>query len=248
MLEISGIGILSAFGAGLISFLSPCVLPLVPGYLSYIGGQSLDEMREREISSRETLAILALSFSFILGFASVFIAFGASATFIGRLLMVYRYESNIAGGIIVIVFGLFLTGLLRFGWLQREFRFHGPRGKGAHPAGAYLLGLAFAFGWTPCIGPILGAILTISATASQSSSGAALLAIYSMGLGVPFAAAAIFTDKFLRYSKRVRRHGQSLQIVAGAVLIVMGLLMVTGYLTVISLWFLHAFPWLTKLG
>ena len=247
MLEISGIGVFTAFGAGLISFLSPCVLPLVPGYLSFIGGQSLDEMKERGLTSRETLAVLGLSFCFVLGFSTVFIGFGASATVIGGLLRSYRYEMNIVGGIIVIIFGLFMTGLFRLNWLQRDIRFHGDKG-GARPVAAYLLGVAFAFGWTPCIGPILGSILTLSATSGLVSDGTALLAIYSMGLGVPFVLAALFTDRFLHYAKRLRRHGHAMQIAAGALLIVMGLAMITGYLTAFSIWLLNTLPWLNQIG
>lgn len=247
MLEISGIGVLTAFGAGLISFLSPCVLPLVPGYLSFIGEQSLEEMKERGLTSKETLAVLGLSFCFVLGFATVFIALGAGATAIGSWLRAYRYEMNIIGGIIVILFGLFMTGLLRFNWLQRDFRFHGDM-FGGRPVASYLLGLAFAFGWTPCIGPILGAILTVSATSGAVSDGTVLLAIYSMGLGVPFVVAALFTDRFLHHAKRLRRHGHALQIAAGVLLVIMGIAMITGYLSAFSIWLLKALPWLGTLG
>ncbi len=247
MFEISGIGILTAFGAGLISFLSPCVLPLVPGYLSYIGGQSLEEMQDPGRSWWETAAVLGISFCFILGFSTVFIIFGASASAIGRLLMAYRFEANILGGLIIIIFGLFMTGLLRLSWLQQELRYHGDV-RGGRPLAAYLLGIAFAFGWTPCIGPILGAILTLSATSGLGGDGTVLLAIYSMGLGVPFIAAALFTNRFLRHSRRLRRHGHILQISAGVILIIMGIAMVTGYLTSFSLWLLDALPWLSNIG
>lgn len=247
MFELSGIGILSAFGAGLISFLSPCVLPLVPGYLSYIGGQSLDEMRANSTTSKKTLIIFGLSLSFILGFSTVFIAFGASATALGQLLISYRYEVNIIGGIIIIIFGLFMTGLMRVSLLQREFRIHSelPGGKALS---SYLLGLAFAFGWTPCIGPILGAILTVSATSGVVSSGTALLAIYSLGLGVPFVIAALFTDQFLHHAKRFRKHGPLIHRIAGIILIIMGIAMVTGYLSRFSFWLIEYFPWLSELG
>jgi len=247
MFELSGIGIMSAFGAGLISFLSPCVLPLVPGYLSYIGGQSLDEMRSNEATSKETLIILGLSLSFVLGFSTVFIAFGASATALSQLLISYRYELNIVGGIIIIIFGLFMTGLIRVNLLQREFRIHSqlPGGKALS---SYLLGLAFAFGWTPCIGPILGAILTVSATSGVVSSGTALLAIYSLGLGVPFVIAALFTDQFLHHAKRFRKHGPLIHRIAGIILVIMGIAMVTGYLSRFSFWLIENFPWLSELG
>jgi cytochrome c-type biogenesis protein len=247
MLEISGIGVLTAFGAGLISFLSPCVLPLVPGYLSYIGEQSLEEMKERGLTSKETLAVVGLSLCFVLGFASVFIIFGASATAVGSWFRAYRYELNIIGGIIVILFGLFMTGLFRLNWLQRDFRFHGDT-FGGRPVASYLLGVAFAFGWTPCIGPILGSILTVSATSGAVGDGAALLAIYSMGLGVPFVLAALFTDRFLHHARALRRHGHALQIASGVLLVVMGIAMVTGYLSAFSIWLLKTVPWLGELG
>jgi cytochrome c-type biogenesis protein len=247
MFEISGIGVITAFIAGLVSFLSPCVLPLVPGYVSFIAEQSLEEMQERGLGSKETLAVVGLSFCFVLGFTTVFVIFGASATALGGLFRAYRYELNIFGGVIVILFGLFMTGLLKFGWLQKDFRFHGDV-FGGRPVAAYLLGLAFAFGWTPCIGPILGSILTVSATSSSVIDGAALLAIYSLGLGVPFVLAAVFTDRFLQHAKRLRQHSQALHVIAGVLLIIMGVAMVTGYLSEFSIWLLRTMPWLGQLG
>lgn len=243
-MEISGIGIVSAFIAGLISFLSPCVLPLVPGYLSFISDQSLDDV-ERHIFSRERLAILGLSLCFVLGFSAVFIALGAGATALGGLLSQYRYEANLLGGIIVIVFGLFMTGLVKWSWLQRELRFHAAP-KSGRAASAGVLGIAFGFGWTPCIGPILGAILTVAAT--SSAQGASLLAIYSLGLGVPFLVAALFTDWFLHHIRKVRRLGPWLHRVAGGLLIVMGVAMITGYLSTFSFWLLETFPILGAIG
>lgn len=248
MFEISGISVTTAFLAGVISFLSPCVLPLVPGYISFIGGQSLDELKQNRLASRKNLAALGLSLCFVLGFSVVFIAFGASASLIGRLLSAYRYEMNIVGGSIIIIFGLFMTGLFRFGWIQREFRFHGEDLKGGRPLAAFLLGLAFAFGWTPCIGPILGAILTLSATSGLLSDGTALLAIYSAGLGVPFILAAVFTDRFLQHAKGLRRHGPKLQLFAGILMIIMGIAMISGYLTTFGWWLLKVFPFLGQIG
>ena len=248
MFDISGIGITTAILAGFVSFLSPCVLPLVPGYLSFIGGQSLDELKERGFTSRETMAVLGLSLCFVLGFTTVFVAFGASASLIGRIFIAYRSELNVFGGVIVIVFGLFMTGLFRMPWMEREFRYHGSNLKGGRPVAAYLLGLAFAFGWTPCIGPILGAILTLCATSGLVSDGTALLAIYSLGLGLPFTLAGLFTDRFLRHSASLRRHGPKLQLIAGILLIVMGIAMITGSLTSFSFWLLDTFPVLGEIG
>ena len=249
MIELSLIGALSAFVAGIISFLSPCVLPLVPGYVSYIGGYSLGRKAQAdgERSFRETLAVLGLSLNFVLGFSTVFIAFGASATTIGRWLSYYSYEANIVGGVIIIIFGVFLSGLLRIGWLEREFRYYGnlPGGRGLS---AYLLGLAFAFGWTPCIGPILGAILTMGASSTLVSDGTALLAFYSLGLGVPFILAALFTERFMHHAKLLKKHGKVLQIITGGILILMGVAMITGYLSDFSIWILKTLPWLGELG
>ncbi|MFQ5936729.1 MAG: cytochrome c biogenesis CcdA family protein [Acidiferrobacterales bacterium] len=246
MLEISGIGIVTAFAAGVISFLSPCVLPLVPGYVSYVAGQSLDEVRQDEVT-RAKLSVVMLSVFFVLGFSTVFVSLGASATVLGDFLLTYRYEANIVGGIIVILFGLFLTGLVNLSWLQRDARFHTGI-KGGRPVAAYVLGLAFAFGWTPCIGPVLGAILTLSATTSATTNGIALLSVYSLGLGLPFLLAAVFTNSFMSRLKTLRKIGWPLQIGAGVVLIIMGIAMVTGQLSAFAYWLLKTFPGLATIG
>ena len=246
VLEISNIGILTALAAGAISFLSPCVLPLVPGYISYVAGNS-GVTGEITRSSGRRLSALLLSTFFVMGFSTVFIALGASAMGISRLLLWYRYEANIIGGAIIILFGVFMTGLVRLPWLQRDFRFHGNI-RGGRPIGAYILGLAFGFGWTPCIGPVLGAILTVSALSATASSGVALLGIYSIGLGVPFLLSALFTDGLARRLKRMRRTGQVLQAGAGGVLVVMGIAMITGRLSAFSFWLLERFPVLTTIG
>lgn len=254
MLDVSSIGILTAFAAGAISFLSPCVLPLVPGYVSYVAGESLKYVAGESPNNEESprgpatsLPALGLSLLFVLGFSTVFVAFGASATALGQLLLQYRYEMNIVGGAIIIGFGLFMIGLLKLQWLQREFRFHANI-PGGRPVGAYVLGLAFAFGWTPCIGPVLGAILTVSAASATVSQGIALLAIYSLGLGLPFLIAAAFTGAFLARMRIMRRFGRPLQILAGLVMVVMGIAMMTGYLSTFSYWLLETFPGLATIG
>jgi cytochrome c-type biogenesis protein len=246
MAEISNIGILTALAAGLVSFLSPCVLPLVPGYISYVAGQTMEDVRGREDKQARRSAVL-LSVFFVLGFSTVFISLGASATALGNLLLTYRYEANLVGGAIVILFGLFLIGLLNFSWFQRDLRFH-TNIKGGRPLAAYVLGLAFAFGWTPCVGPVLGAILTMSATSTNTGSGITLLSLYSLGLGLPFLLAALFTDAFMNKMKIMRRIGRPLQITAGVVLIIMGVAMITGQLSVFSYWLLRTFPSLATIG
>lgn len=246
MFELSSIGFLTAFTAGAISFLSPCVLPLVPGYVSYVTGESLKaEGPEQNISAK--FPILGLSLLFVLGFSTVFVILGASATALGQFLLQYRYEMNIAGGAIIIGFGLMMIGLLRIPMLQRDLRFH-TQIPGGRPMGAYLLGLAFAFGWTPCIGPILGAILTVGAVSATASDGIALLSVYSLGLGVPFLMAAAFTGSFLSRLQVMRRYGRHLQLFAGGIMIVMGIAMISGYLSTFSYWLLDTFPGLANIG
>jgi cytochrome c-type biogenesis protein len=246
MSDIAGIGVLTAFAAGLISFLSPCVLPLVPGYISYVAGSSAEALGDGgSIANR--LPAVGLSACFVLGFSTVFVIFGASATALGQFLLSYRNELNIAGGSIVVVFGLFMLGLARLVWLQREMRLH-PAIAGGRPVSAYVLGLAFAFGWTPCIGPVLGAVLTVSAATATVTGGMSLLGIYSLGLGVPFVLAALFTDSLVARLKTIGRFGRILQTVAGGLLVLMGIAIVTGELTTIAYWLLDAFPVLAGIG
>ena len=246
MSELTIVGILTVFAAGVISFLSPCVLPLVPGYVSYMAGYSLRDMRQR-YDMRARLAALGASLFFVLGFSSVFVAFGASATALGQLLLRYRYEANVVGGAIIIVFGLFTAGALKMSWLHRDLRFH-PHIASGRPLGAYLLGLAFGFGWTPCIGPVLGAILTLSAVNSSVSTGITLLAIYAAGLGIPFLVCALFTDAFTRRLGKLGRMGRVLQIAAGAIMVVIGLAMITGQLSIFATWLLNTFPVFATIG
>jgi cytochrome c-type biogenesis protein len=246
MLQISGIGVASAFLAGLISFLSPCVLPLVPGYVSYVAGRSVERVRDGG-DWGDRLRVVWLSLLFSLGFSAVFITLGAGATAISQLLLAYRYELSLVAGGIVILFGLFMMGLLPLSWLYRDVRFTAAIG-GGRPMGAFILGLAFAFGWTPCIGPVLGSILALSAFSSQLASGVSLLAIYSLGLAVPFLLVAAFTGTFLRHVRVVRRFGRPLQFGAGAVMAVMGAAMTTGDLTTLSFWLLDTIPMLQEIG
>ena len=246
-MEASAVGLTAAFAAGVVSFVSPCVLPLVPAYVSYVAGQPLAAQRARPHAG-DRLAALALSAFFVLGFSAVFVSLGASATFLGRLLLQYRYEANLVGGAIVIVFGLLMLGMARgMPWLMRDYRFH-PRLAGGRPLAAFLLGLAFGFGWTPCIGPILGVILTVSAIETSSSTGVGLLATYAAGLGVPFLLTALFTRELAGRLRALRRLGMALQIVAGLILIVMGVAMMTGQLSRFGFWLLETFPVLQRMG
>jgi cytochrome c-type biogenesis protein len=241
---ISNIGMATAFAAGVVSFLSPCLLPLVPGYVSYVSGAALGRAGS---SPMARLSIVLLSASFVLGFSTVFIAFGATATAMSQALLRYRYEANIAAGAVVALFGVFMTGLIPMPWLQRDLRFHGGA-NGGGPIGAYALGLAFGFGWTPCIGPILGAILAVSAISATAAAGVTLLSAYSLGLGLPFLGAAMFTGALVRGRKGLGGAGRLLQVGSGAVMIAMGAAMVTGTMTTASFWLLDTFPWLSNIG
>lgn len=238
----SDIGLIAAFAAGVVSFLSPCVLPLVPGYVSYVSGTAAASTAP---SSR--LRALPPSLCFVLGFSSVFVALGASATLISRVLLAYRYETNLIGGAIIVLFGIAATGLLPMTWLQREFRYYGevPTGR---LLGAFVLGLAFGFGWTPCIGPVLGAILTLSAMSSTVDGGIALLSTYSLGLGIPFLLSALFTESLTRRMASMRRTGWILKIGSGGVMIVMGVAILTGSMSTFSYWLLETFPILATIG
>ena len=247
MSDVSSLGIATAFAAGVVSFLSPCVLPLVPGYIGYLGGESFAGQRHRAPAIATRLPAIALSAFFVLGFSTVFIALGASATLLGRLLLPYRHAASIVGGSIIIIFGLVSTGLLRLPALQRDFHFH-PRLSTGTPLTAYLLGAAFGFGWTPCIGPVLGAILTVGAMSTAVSTGVALLSVYSLGLGIPFLISALFVQRLVSTQRQVKRFGWALNVLAGVTMIVTGVAIVTGRLSSFAVWMLDAFPALGRIG
>ena len=244
MIELTIVGAATAAGAGLISFLSPCVLPLVPGYLSSVAGSSLEDLRDRPVARARALP---LAFCFTAGFSTVFVLLGASATMLGGLLLQWKYELNFVAGLLVTLFGLHLAGLSPAGLFQREARFHLDL-QGGRALGAFAMGLAFAFGWTPCIGPILGAILTLGASSGNVAIGTALLAFYAAGLALPFLVAAMFTGQLLVQLRRLSRVGRHLQRVSGGALVVMGLLMLTGRLETIAYWLLESFPQLSRIG
>lgn len=242
-LDASALGPVTAFAAGIVSFLSPCVLPLVPGYVSFIAGTAARE----EAAAKTRWASPLLALLFVLGFSTVFVALGATASALGGLLLQYRREASVAGGVVIAVFGLLMLGMpSTFGWLQRDVRWH-PQWRGGRPLVAFGLGLAFGFGWTPCIGPVLGAILTMAAM-SGGSDALGLLAIYSAGLGIPFILAAAFTGQMLRHQNTLRRLSRPLQVIGGFVLVAMGAAMVSGHLSDFSFWLLRMFPVLGGIG
>ena len=251
-MSIAEISLLSALLAGALSFLSPCVLPLVPPYLCYMAGISVDQFRGGNAavveSSRDTRrAVMMAAVFFTLGFATVFVALGAGASTIGVLLRQHLDLLSKSGGVIIIIMGLNFLGVFRIGMLAREARFQGG-GEPATLSGAYVMGLAFAFGWTPCIGPVLGAILGVAASRDTVGEGAMLLAIYSLGLAVPFWIAAGFSGAFMRFLTRFRRHLGMVEKVMGVFLILTGLAFIFGFVSSVAIWFQQTFPILMQIG
>jgi len=222
---------IAAFLAGLVSFLSPCVLPLVPGYVSLISGAGVEQLKVPE--SRLLSKVMLNSIGFILGFSVVFITLGAISTEVGQLLA--RYKSLLAqvAGVVIILFGLHLTGVFKIKALYTDARLHQIKG-GSTPWGAFVIGFAFAFGWTPCVGPILGVILTFAAAQDSVAKGILLLAVYSMGLAVPFLLTSLGIERFLKFYSRFRMHMHGLEVASGGLLIVLGILLVIGRFTIIS--------------
>jgi cytochrome c-type biogenesis protein len=247
--------LLAAFGAGLLSFISPCVLPLIPGYLSYVSGLTVEDMRGgpgavRGSAGGAAVAVAApaarrrvvlASLAFILGFSIVFVALGASASAIGKFMLSQLTIFNRVAGAIIIVFGLHTMGVLRIEWLYQEKRVQPPR-QPAGLVGAALVGIAFAFGWTPCIGPILAGILAVAATQDTVGDGVRLLSAYSLGLGVPFLATALAIDRFFAAFARIRRHYHTIEVVSGVLLLVIGLLIFTNRFTILAQWLTPYLP------
>ncbi|MEJ2684827.1 MAG: cytochrome c biogenesis protein CcdA [Candidatus Sulfobium sp.] len=222
-----------AFLAGVLSFLSPCVLPLVPSYVSFITGISFEDLREGTESKRIRFLTAMNSITFILGFSSVFIALGASSSAVGRFFFNYQEWIRIGGGILVIIFGLFISGVIRLDFLTRERKFH-MSGKPAGYIGSFLVGMTFAAAWTPCIGPILGTILVYASSKGSAFYGIRLLAVYSLGLAVPFFLAALAFNSFLSYSAKIRRYMKVVMAVSGLLLIGFGVLLLTNNLRMLS--------------
>jgi len=249
MIEVTLIG---AFIAGILSFLSPCVLPLVPAYLSYISGVSVDALRQHgdqgdtsNTSIRRTAIIQSLWF--ILGFSLVFIALGASATWMGQWLLSNMSILGKVAGIIIFIFGLHYTGLIRIPFLMMEARVDTGTVNARSGMGALVLGSAFAFGWTPCIGPILGAILAVAGAQQHVGQGILLLATYSIGLGIPFLLAALATDAFLNWSQRFKRHLHAIEVTSGILLMLVGGLIFLGSFSILAGWLIEYMPWLADI-
>ena len=224
--------LLAAFAAGFLSFVSPCVLPLIPGYISFVSGVSVDEMRGDAAPATSRLQVFLTSLAFVVGFSIVFIALGASATAIGKFMFAKLPILSKIAGAILIVFGLHTMGVFRLAFLEAEKRVHADR-KPAGPLGAMLVGVAFAFGWTPCIGPILGGILAIAGSKNSVGEGITLLAVYSLGLGIPFLLTSLAINQFFGAAKKIRRYYHGIEIASGVLLIAIGVLIITGQLTII---------------
>ena len=239
MLPAMGVAML----AGVLSFLSPCVLPIVPPYLAYMGGIRMAEMQGGEARGRAVLPALF----FVLGLSTVFLFLGFTASMMGMFFLQNQEWFVRIAGVVVIVFGLHFLGVFRIPILDREARMDaGDRGGSAF--GAYLLGLAFAFGWTPCIGPQLGAILTLAANEASVTRGTTLLGIYAAGLGIPFLLAAMFIDRSMGLMNRLKRHMRTIERVSGGLLILVGVALITGAFSEFSWWLLETFPGLARLG
>ena len=225
--------LLAAFAAGFLSFVSPCVLPLIPGYISFVSGVSVEEMRADVTPTTSRLQVFLTSLAFVIGFSLVFVSLGASATAVGKFLFARLPLFSKIAGAVLIVFGLHTMGVFRLAFLETEKRVHSQR-KPAGPLGAVLVGVAFAFGWTPCIGPILGGILAIAGSKNSVGEGVTLLAVYSLGLGIPFLITSLAINQFFGAAKRIRKYYHAIELASGALLIVIGVLIISGELTIIT--------------
>jgi cytochrome c-type biogenesis protein len=239
------VGVVVAFSAGLFSFLSPCVLPLFPSYLSFITGMSVSDL-SKDLTAAARRRVLLHSVTFVLGFSLVFVALGASFSAAGQLLFQYRDGIRIAGGILIVIFGLYIAGLLKVAMFGRTQQWQ-IREKPAGYVGSFLVGVTFAIGWTPCVGPILGAILSLAGTAETVQRGVGLLVAYSAGLGVPFLLSALALGSFLKFFKRYRPFIPIVERGAGVLLVVVGILVATNYYVILNSWAISLTPeWLLQ--
>lgn len=242
------ISILVAFLAGVLSFLSPCVLPLVPPYLCYLAGSSLDDLTgdDPAMAGVNRRAVISAVF-FVLGFSTVFVALGATASAVGQLLASNLSVLAKVAGVMIIIMGLHFLGVFKITLMGREARLQGPR-VASGPAGGYFMGLAFALGWTPCIGPVLAAILAVAASEQSVAKGAGLLAVYSAGIGVPFLVSALMVRPFLAFLKRFKTQLGRVEKTMGGLLVLTGILFITGDMSRFSYWLLETFPALGRIG
>lgn len=243
---MTDVNIFVAFAAGIFSFLSPCVLPLIPSYLSFVSGVSLDEMRGERAHAQLHWRVVLNSLAFIFGFSLVFVSLGASASFLGSLFMGYRNEIRIAGGVFILVVGLYLVGAFKIAALDQYLQFN-LKDKPAGYLGSVLVGITFAVAWTPCVGPILGATLALASTSGEIGRGTYLLMSYAAGLGLPFLLSALAINSFFQFSRKLRRYIQAIHVVGGILLIVVGILLITDYMTYLNAYALRFTPaWLLQ--
>jgi cytochrome c-type biogenesis protein len=243
---MTNVSIFAALLAGMLSFLSPCVLPLVPPYLIYLTGTSLERFADAQTKPRVGRQTIAAALLFVLGFSTVFVALGAGASVIGAVLRAYSGELAIVAGIAIVIMGMHFLGITPIAWLMREKRLEVAKPVGLW--GAYLMGLAFAFGWTPCIGPILAAILAVAASEATAAKGAGMLAVYSLGLGVPFIVAALAVEPFAAFLARFRKSLGLVEKAMGGLLVLTGIAFLTGAVSQASYWLLDTFPMLGRIG
>ena len=229
-----------AFGAGILSFLSPCVLPLIPGYISYISGSSIDELKEKKNINLVPIIL------FTVGFSTVFIIFGAASTFLGQVLLQNSYELRIIAGLVIIILSLHIIGVFNLKFLNYEKRIQTNIGNNLFSP--ILIGMAFAFGWTPCIGPILGSILVLASTEESLAKGILLLSFYSIGLAIPFILSGYLMQKFLIFSKNFRSNITTVSKIGGIILLITGLLIITNQLQALGYYLLDVLPFLQKFG
>ncbi|MFQ5682485.1 MAG: cytochrome c biogenesis CcdA family protein [Candidatus Binatia bacterium] len=243
---MTDVNIFVAFTAGIFSFLSPCVLPLIPSYLSFVSGVSLEEMRAVEVESRVRWRVLLNSLAFILGFSLVFVSLGMSASFLGSLFISYRSLIRILGGSLIVLVGFYLIGFFKLSLLDRYLQFD-LKDKPAGYLGSALVGITFAVAWTPCVGPILGAILALAGTSGEVGRGALLLAGYAAGLAVPFFLSAMAINSFFQFSQSFRRYIQAVHVGGGVLLVIVGMLLITDYITYLNIYAIRFTPeWLIK--
>ena len=246
--EVSFImSVLISFSAGILSFLSPCVLPIVPPYLAFMAGSSVSSLKKSPQESPQTTSLILISISFVFGLSTVFIMLGLAAAALGSFFLSYQTEMGYISGLIILIFGFHFLGIIRVPILNREARFDFKSGGGGL-IGAYALGIAFAFGWTPCIGPILGAILSMSAQTDSFSHGTTLMAVYALGLGCPFLLFGVFFAKSLNFFAPIKKHLDKVEKAMGILLILVGILLLTGGFTNLSFWLLETLPFLTIFG
>lgn len=243
---MADVNIFVAFTAGIFSFLSPCVLPMIPSYLSFISGVSLEEMRSVEVASHIRKRVLLNSLAFISGFSLVFISLGASVSFLAGFFLSYRSLIRVLGGIFILAVGIYLLGVVKFSVLDRYLQFHLKNKPGGY-LGSALVGITFGAAWIPCVGPILGAILTLAATSSEIGTGIFYLGTYAAGLALPFFLSAVAVNSFFEFSQKFRRYLQVVHVTAGILLIIVGVLLITDYMTLLNIYAIRFTPeWLIK--